>query len=577
VYRFRPVFAVAAALTVCTAAAAPGLASASTGAHGSASSGLRLLHVELGGHAVSAGQIAAQASNAATPHVANIVVTPAALDGTTYGQQTVTPATSPATVPTGAQTATLPGGLGSVTGPTFAFTATDGATVLTSAVLKALGALTVGPLPVSLNATAASLANTAEVTSTQASAEKSVVLGNLSLPSLADLLDALNVDPLSLVLSLTKANLDKLNAIVSSTALTALDAAVTTASTAIGAGAPATWTATDVAKTAADSAATTADANDAAANAAFTAALTTLDGISPLSGLGLTTGLTPTQYEGLPTATKNSLDALGTANSIDVATLAQNALDADAAAAAAHAVAQKLADLENALFALATAVIDNVGSNTDPLASLGNISVTTRAVASANSPAPVAEAKVGSVHILGAVTVPSALTSTLNGVLAQVSGVLNSVAGISFTPPSVAVGVGKTSRSVSGATHNATASITGVTITLPKLTLPTSFLNLAVSHARTATAKAKAFAKASSSRAALPTTVITSGGTIEIATLAENASYSTSAAGSPGSGGSNAPGLAGTGSSYTTPVVAALLVMSGLVVLRRRRAATEPA
>lgn len=566
-YRFRPALAVAAALALATAAAVP--AAASTTTHGSASSSLRLLHVELGGHAISAGQISAQASNAASPHVAAIVVTPAALDGTTYGQQTVTPSSSPATVPSGTQTATIPGGLASLTGPTFALTATDGTTVLTSAVLKALGSLSVGPLPVSLNATAASLTNTAEVTSTQTTAEKSVVLGNLSLPSVADLLDALNVDPMALVLSLTKANLDKLNALIDGGALTALDGAVTTASNAIGAGAPTTWAATDAALTQANTDAATADSADAAANAAFTAALTTLDGITPLSTLGLTTGLTPTQYEALATATKNSLDALASANSIDLATLAQTALDADAAAAAAHTLATQLSALEDALFALASQVIDNVGANTDPLASLGSISVTTKAVASANSPAPVAEAKVGTLSILGAITPPAALTTTLNGVLTQLSSVLNSVAGISFTPPSVAVGVGQTSRSVTGVTHTATASITGVTVTLPKLTLPTSFLNLSVRSAKTMAAKGKALSKFVS--AAVPTTVITSGGTLQIGTLAESASFSTGAsAGSPGAGG---PGLAGTGLSYDLPVAAAMVVLAGLAIARRRRVA----
>jgi len=569
VYRFRPALAVAAALALTTAATAPAVAATSTATHGTASSSLRLLHVELGGHAISAGQISAEASNAASPHTAAIVVTPAALDGTTYGQQTVTPASSPVTVPSGTQTATIPGGLASITGPTFALTATDGTTVLTSAVLKALGSLSVGPLPVSLDATAASLTNTAQVSSSQSSAEKSVVLGHLALPSVADLLDALNVDPMALVLSLTKANLDKLNALIDGGALTALDSAVTTASSAIGAGAPTTWAATDAALTQANTDAATADAADATANAAFTSALTTLDGISPLSALGLTTALTPTQYEALATSTKNSLDALATANSIDLATLAQTALDADAAAAAAHTLADQLSALEDALFNLASQVIDNVGSSTAALASLGSISVTTKAVASANSPAPVAEAKIGTLSILGTLTPSADLTTALNGVLAQLSSVLNSVAGISFTPPSVAVGVGQTSRSVSGVTHTATASITGVTITLPKLTLPTSFLNLSVRTAKSMAAKGKALSQFVS--AAVPTTVITNGGTVAIATLAESASYSTGAsAGSPGSG---TPGLADTGLSYSVPVVAAMLVTAGLAVLRRRRAA----
>ena len=518
------------------------------------------------------------ASNAASPHVAEIVVTPAALDGTTYGQQHVTPASSPLTVPSGTQTATIPGGLASLTGPTFALTAKDGTTVLTSAVLKALGSLSVGPLPVSLDATAASLTNTAEVTATQSSAVKSVVIGGLSLPSVADLLDALNVDPLSLVLSLTKANLDKLNALIAGGALTALNGAVDTASNAIGAGAPATWMATDAAKTAADSTAATKASDDTAANSAFTAALTTLNGVTPLSTLGLTTGLTPTQYEALTGATRTGLDSLAAANSIDLGTLAQDALNADAASAAAAAAAQKLADLETALYNLATQVIDNVGANTKSLADLGSISVKTSAVASANSPAPVAEAKVGSVSILGALTPPAALTSTLNGVLAQLAGVLNSVAGISFTPPSVAVGVGHTARSVSGTTHLASASITGVTITLPKLTLPDSFLNLLVRNAKGMAAKAQALHRVASQRAAvIPTTVITSGGTVEIGTVSESASYTpavTGSAGSPGSGsGGKKPTLAGTGMSYSLPVAAALVVMSGLAALRRRRTA----
>lgn len=550
-YQLRPALAVTAALSLITAAAAaPAVASTSTASHGSASSDLRLLHVAVAQHAVSAGEIAAQASNAASPHVADIVVTPAALDGTTYGQQTVTPATSPVTVPSSAKTATLPGGLGSVTGPTFAVTATDGTTVLTSAVLKALGSLTVGPLPVSLDASAASLTNTAEVTSSQASAEKSVVIGALALPSVTDLLDALNINPLALVEALTKANLDKLNAIVNGAAVTALNTAVDTASSAIGAGAPTTWKAADAAKTTADASLATATANDTAANAAWTSALTTLDADLQPAGLpmGLNTALTPTQYEGLSTTVKSALDAAGLAdpNNFDFATLAQDALNADAVKAAAQAAADKLAALVTALFNLAAAVLNDVGSNTASLARLGSISVTTKAIASAKSPAPVAEAKVGTLSILGAITPPAALTTTLNGVLAQLSSVLNSIAGVSFTPPSVAVGVGHTSRSVSGKTATATASITGVTVTLPKLTLPTALDNIPVS-----------------------TTLISSGGSIAVATLSEGASYTSPAvAGSPASGG---PSLAGTGMSYTVPVVAVMLVLAGLAVVRRRR------
>ncbi|MDQ1747505.1 MAG: hypothetical protein QOD07_1768 [Frankiaceae bacterium] len=572
-YRFRPALAVTAVLAVVTAAAAPALASASSApAHGAASSGLRLLHVELGGHAISAGEIAAQASNAMSPHVAQIVVTPAALDGTTYGQQTVTPASSPVTVPSGAQTATIPGGLASLTGPTFSVTAKDGTTVLTSAVLKALGSLSVGPLPVSLDATAASLTNTAEVTASQASAEKSVVLGNLALPSVAGLLSALNIDLGTLTSLLTQANLGQLAQLVGGT-VTSLSAAVTSAANTVAAlpgnvPVPSTLTAAqaaqatdDAAKSAADSAYTTSDPT-------FTTLLNTAlaTAVLPLGTPSLV-GTSPQQFLALSTTLTSILDAAAHAGTPgSSSTPLSDQANADAAAkTAADALASAIDTLTAAIQALVTAVQNAVNASNDPLASLGSISVTTKAVASANSPAPVAEAKIGTLNILGAITPPAALTSTLNGVLAQLSGVLNSVAGISFTPPSVAVGVGHTSRSVSGTAHLATASITGVTITLPKLTLPTSFLNLAARSA-----------KGASPRATVPTTVVTNGGTVEVGTLSESASYTpavTGSAGAPGSG-SKTPNLAGTGMSYSLPVAAALVVMSGLALLRRRRAAT---
>jgi hypothetical protein len=563
VYRFRPALAVAAALTLTVAAAAPAFAAA-TPAHGSADSTLRLLHVELAGHAVSAGEIAAAASNS-SPHVARLVVTPAALDGTTYGQQTVTPTSSPATLPSGPQTATIPGGLASVTGPTFTVSAKDGTTVVTSAVLKALGSLSVGPLPVSLDATAATLTNTAEVTATQASADKSVVLGNLSLPSVADLLSALHIDPESLYTSLTQANLKKLAALVGATAaLASLNTAVDAAQAAVGSNAPQSFVAALDAIDTAQAAANQAATDDTTANTAFS------DAIAAIAVLpaGVTTALTPAQYLGLDPTTKGLLDGLDP----NLAGLASTALAADAAKAAADTALTKLQDLAGLLDQLSFETFLSVVDDNTSLASLGSISVATKAVASMSSPVPVAEATVGTVNILGAITPPAALTSTLNSVLAQLAGVLNSVAGISFTPPSVAVGVGKTARSVTGTTHHASASITAVVLTLPKLTLPTSFVNLSQNLPGLARAGVKGFSHARTAvRAALPTTVVTNGGSLSVGTLAEVASYTPAVtAGSPGSG-SKTPNLAGTGGSYALAVLAALLVMSGLMVARRRR------
>lgn len=542
----------ATAAVVLTAAAAPALATtSSSAAHGDATSSLRLLHIELGGHAVSAGEIAATASNAASPHVAKIVVTPAALDGTTYGQQTVTPASSPVTVPSTNQTATIPGGLASLTGPTFQVTATDtAAEVLTSAVLKALGTVTVATLP--LNLSAASLSDVSSVTATEATAMKSVSVGHLSLPSITTLLSALNINPQALVSALSQQALNTLNTLVSAVPLTALNSAVDSAQAAIGAGAPNTSDAATALKNADQAAAASADSADTAANSAFSSIVAGIP-TGTLTAAGVNTGLTPSQYEALNSTSKSILDAAAPT----LAQAATDALNADSAKAAADDAAAKAVALANAFVALAMGVLANVAGNTTPLVSLADVSVVTKAIASANSPAPVASATAGPLQVLGVSTTLSGLTSKLSTVMSTLSGVLNSVAGVSFTAPSIEVGVGTTSRTISGATHNATAAITALTVNLPKLTLPTSLMAVVPANIGNAV-----------------TGLVTGGGSVAVGTLAEKASYTPAiGAGSPSSG--KGPGLASTGSTYTLPTLAAILIGCALIAVRQRRRFAE--
>jgi len=574
VRRSRPALAITAAL-VLAASAAPALAATTTTpATGSARSTLTLLDLALGGHQVSAGQIAAVASNTGS-RVAQLVVTPAVLDGTAVGQQTVTPANAPATVPSGSPQSVSVPNLLTVTGPTLTLDAKSGPTsVLTSAVLKALGQVTLTPaglasLPINLQA--ATLNNIAKVTATQTEATKSVVIGGLSLPSVNQLLSSLGVDLNALLDQLTQGNLDKLGGLVGAD-LATLNAAVDTAQAALStvpstlADATAQLATATTALTQAQSALTAANTALATANTAWSSALTTaLAGPlgAALGVAGISSASTPQDYLTAVAGTP----ALSDTTLVDAANAVVSADTVQSAAAAAAAAAQTLVDNINALIdalqALITGVANAVTGDTDPLAALGNISVVTKAIASSHSPTPVAEAKVGTLKILGTDAVPSQLTSLLGTATKTLSDVLTSVAGVAFTPPSVSVGTGHTSTSTVGSTHKATASITGLTITLPSIALPSALSTVTTAVPGAATI--------------VGNVVSVLGGTAHVAVLAESATHTPATSTTSGSPGSSAggPSLAGTGMSRGIPVVAALFVVTALAVLHRRRTTYE--
>ena len=166
--------------------------SAATVASGSASSGLTLLDLSVAGHQVRVGEVVLTGDTTGSAPAAKVVVTPVTADGTSYGQQTVTPS-SPATVPSVDSSSAAPalGRVAVVRSPaiTAAASTADGASARVST--ATLGALSVLGLPVQLDG---QVSVGSAVDSLGATGEKTLTLRNVALPSIADLLGALGLD-----------------------------------------------------------------------------------------------------------------------------------------------------------------------------------------------------------------------------------------------------------------------------------------------------------------------------------------------------------------------------------------------
>ena len=337
------------------------------------------------------------------------------------GRQVIS-AGSPSTVPSTPKSLSL-GGLGSITGPTFVVQAKDtAASVLATAKLKAIGSLTLVNMPVNL--TAASLADTARVGAGKASATKSVSIGNLSLPSLSELLAALGLDLPALLDELGQDNLTQLAGLVSDTST----GAVKTANDAVDSAQAALTSAGQTpAQAQSDRPAfrggvelTAAQATATQANSDFASAWSTAYGAlaAPAKAI-LDTALTTAGLSGatLTADQWNAMDAtMTTAMQTAMATISAGtfaALDALAVAAGdAENVVTLVNSLIDALQSLIDAVLGAVTGNDDPLAALGGITVTTKAVA-AGTPSAAAGVHVGTVDVLGAATQLSALSGAL--------------------------------------------------------------------------------------------------------------------------------------------------------------------
>jgi hypothetical protein len=553
----RTTVALAAAAGFAALSLPAGAATTSTPATGSAESRLTILHIALNDETVDAGDLRAVADNA-TPHVAKLVVTP--LDSSVtgpLGRQTITPSDGSSTVPTAPKSLSLPDtgtALLQVTGPTFNAEAVDSATkVAASAALDALGQVQLLTVPIDLQA--ASLSDVAKVTATRATAVKSLSVGGLALPSVQDLLAALGVDLDTLLEQITQGRLNDLVDLIGGNvdALnTAVDDAQADLSALTGSPAPRAFATAEAER---DSAVT----GLADANAAFDAALDTIwASLLPatqaaLSAAGLDDTTTADEFLALDNTALTTI--AGLLSGTDFTTLS----DLAAAVADAEAVVDAANALVDALQALLDAVLGIVQGSDDPLAALGPIEVTTSAVA-ARTPTADADVSVGDTSVLGALVPLGSLTQTLGSVTDTLSGVLESVTGVSFTAPTIAVGTPSTSTDQQGRTRYAAASITGVTLKLPSISISSA-------------------APAGLELPGVPDGV---NGSVQIGRLSETAQWTpavsatTETPNNPDTPGSSGGGpLPDTGGRVLLPFAGLLAIGAGLALRRRLRPGTE--
>jgi hypothetical protein len=442
---------------------------------------LTLLSLALAGHDLRVGSVALTSSTATGTPTSKVVVTPVKADGKVYGEQTVTSANSPASVPSFDSAAVLPAALRSVVSvksPVFNVSSSTSPTAAAKAGTATLGSVTVLGLPVKLDGT---VDVSSVVSGTNAAGNKVVAVKNLALPSIADILGALGLD-LSAVpikaLSQLVTRLDLVNTAASAAqkaladAEAALGSALTTAQANVDSARAAVTAATadvasktsqaDAALAAAQQANSTVGAATTARDAAATAFNAKLAAIPAAVGLTLPSGYnTPAGYESLSAAQKSTVETAspGTAAAAaDFATAANNLAAAQSTAAAAaaasaaataalnaakatlataqaalsaalatlNALLGQLAPQVNALLAALTAVLDAT-----PLVSVDSFTVETQALvknaAAGGQTAKVVGGEIQGVHVLGTDVLANVLGNTKLDVLDLVGGTLSQV------------------------------------------------------------------------------------------------------------------------------------------------------
>ena len=194
--RPSPLLSAAAAAALLAAVAGPATAAtAPAPAKGVASSSVTLLNVAAGGQTLSVGTLELLSDMLAAQSVAKVLLTPLTVGDQAYGQQTVTPASSPLTAPSVDSSVLAPqlGGIASVRTPVLEAAADDAdGEPSTSAGAASLGSLNLLGLPVSLNGSLD--VGSAVGRTTGAVGEKTLVVEDVALPSLADVLAALGLN-----------------------------------------------------------------------------------------------------------------------------------------------------------------------------------------------------------------------------------------------------------------------------------------------------------------------------------------------------------------------------------------------
>ncbi len=469
--KLMPAGALVLLCAVTPALATPALAATAAKAAGSATSSVGLLSIAAGGHTFDVATLALLSDTIAAAPVAKVVVTPLVVDGTAYGQQTITPASGATTVPA-LPTSGLTGipGVVEVVSPAITASAETPTTgPKASAGAQSLGSLTVLGLPVSLAGTAQVVTG---VTSGAATATKQLAVSNLALPSIADLLAGLGLDLSKVPLDTLLALVDQLDLVVTgafTTAMAAVDgvqAQITTATATLA----------------------SVTAQLAAATAAVDSALAALN--TALAGTGLTAAafaaLAPAAQALLPVplaAYNTYLTTLSTQNALQGAVaLAQAAIDA---------LQATLATALAALFDAVRAILDGT-----PLLSLENLEISTSAVATSASAggqtATIAGGQITGLKVLGTDVLDTVLgvnsinvldltgsvlgevTAVADGLTGTLASVLSDVAGLELTAPTIDV-FGKTTRTgVVNGFGEAETAVSALSVTLPRITLPSA-------------------------------------------------------------------------------------------------------
>ena len=253
--RPSPLLSAAAAAALLAAVAGPATAASPSPAKGLASSSVTLVGVAAGGHTVSAGTVELLSDMLGAESVAKILLTPLTADGKAYGQQTVTPANSPLTTPSVSTSALVPAlnGLVGLSSPVLDASVTNIAgEPKTGAGATSLGGVSVLGLPVAVQGSLD--VGSAVSKAGGAVGNKTVVVKNVALPSVADLLAALGLDVPKLPVDVLNELLKELNLV--NTTVTALNKQISDATAQIQAQINTAQAAVD--KAAADLAAETA-------------------------------------------------------------------------------------------------------------------------------------------------------------------------------------------------------------------------------------------------------------------------------------------------------------------------------
>jgi hypothetical protein len=559
------VSATTAALALCAASGTAAAATTSSKAAGRGTSTLTLLDLAVGGHQISLADLSLTSDTIASPRVSSVSVTPVTVDGTAYGKQTVNQSSSPKTVGgLSAPSAIAP--FATLTSPAIDVSATGGPS--NHAGTSSLGNVKVLGMPLSL---AGALSAASAVSSTTgASGTKTVTLKNLALPSIKDVLAALGLD-------LSKLPTGTLDELVSQLEL--VNVAITTAEDAV-----------DTAQDAVDDATATltqksSDLSDA--QATLTSATTTLTGlISANSAVLVPLGI-------------DDLASLLSASPVDLAA-AEAAVSGLASAEAAYAAAQTAVTTAQAAVDTAQAALDTVTAtltgalstlkglltgvlDATPLVSLQSLEVATRAVASSASKggqhAEVVGGVVKGLKVMGVDVLDAALGSStldlegaitsklaeVNGVIADVTGTLSdvlsnvpSLPALDIPAPVVGLLTKSASTSISGGFGRATTTVHALSISLPKITLPTS---VAVPGA----ASLPGLAGVDQVAGLLSSAPLS----IDMMTLHDQAAFRPALAGTGTPGSNGGKNLAGTGMPAGAATMALLLMGTALVMRRR--------